>query len=78
MFIHWGKLGNFEQKFLWQSYYSTYLWHHLLGKVIIDFWPFVFFFRGTSAEVKIYSQNANEAAQDLLNSNQAEILDQMD
>lgn len=34
--------------------------------------------KGTSAEVKIYSQNSSEAAQDLLNSNQAEILDQMD
>ena len=37
-----------------------------------------FFVRDTSAEVKKYSQNANDAAQDVLNSNQAEILDEMD
>lgn len=36
-------------------------------------------FRDTSAEVNKYSQNANDEAQDLLNSNnETEILDEMD
>lgn len=35
-------------------------------------------FRDTSAEVTTYSQKGSDAAQDLLNSNQAESLDQMD